>query len=146
MNNKATGTLFTLLLLLTLTAETGAIGEVQENVWVIGPRTLPVPVDVCDLMRESLLNTPKPDVETAKNLAPQTREQWETLIVERETNRAAKAQALAVLNNAGVSRWVGRRRVPTTQTETTCEEADDESQKRRIQAYLAKRYHACKPF
>jgi monoterpene epsilon-lactone hydrolase len=54
-----------------------------------------VPVDVSDVMRESLLKTPTPDVEAAKKLAPQTRKQWEEWISERDAKTAVGARALA---------------------------------------------------
>jgi len=54
--------------------------KAQEEVWRIGPRMLPVPVDVSDVMRESHLKTPVPNVETAKKAAPQTQEEWKATI------------------------------------------------------------------
>jgi acetyl esterase/lipase len=67
----------------------------QEEVWRIGPRTLPVPVDVSGVMRESLLKTPVPDVEAAKKATPQTKEQWKVWISDGDAQAAAMARDLA---------------------------------------------------
>lgn len=67
----------------------------QEDAWQIGPRTLPVPIDVSDVMRESLLKTPTPDVKAAKGLVLKTTEQWEAWVREGDVKAAAGAQAMA---------------------------------------------------
>jgi acetyl esterase/lipase len=46
-------------------------------------------------MRESLLKTPAPDVEAARKSVPQTVDQWEALISERDAKAATGARALA---------------------------------------------------
>jgi len=78
-----------------LTTVALAATATQEGVWEIGPRMLPASVDVSDVMRESLLNTPAPDVEAARNFVPETIEQWKALISERGERAAAGARALA---------------------------------------------------
>ncbi|GEM_PF-221265 len=67
----------------------------QETAWEIGPRILPVSVDVSDVMRESLLETPTPDAEAAKSLVFNTTEQWEEFIKDRDAPSAANARKLA---------------------------------------------------
>jgi monoterpene epsilon-lactone hydrolase len=88
---KTLALVFALVLMTVISTES----EAQKGAWKIGPRTLPVPVDVSDVMRESLLKTPAPDVEAAKKLAPQTRKQWEEWISERDAKTAVGARALA---------------------------------------------------
>lgn len=54
----------------------------QESVWEIGPRSLPVPVDLSVEVREILLNTQVPNIEMTRKFFSilQTREQWEAFI------------------------------------------------------------------
>ena len=90
MNKRNTITLaFIFALALT------TVSEAQEKAWKIGPRTLPVSAAVSDVMRESLLNTPQPDVAAEEKLAPQTKEQWKAWISERDAKATAGARALA---------------------------------------------------
>jgi acetyl esterase/lipase len=67
----------------------------QEGVWTIGPRTLPPSVDVSDEFRETLVNTPTPDVEAAKSNVPETTEQWEAIIRAADEKMAAAARKMA---------------------------------------------------
>jgi acetyl esterase/lipase len=83
---------FALALTTVILAESS---KVQERVWKIGSRRLPVPAHVSEVMQESLLKTPVPDVEAAKKSTPQKREQWEAFIKEKDTHAAAGVQALA---------------------------------------------------
>lgn len=69
--------------------------QAQEDVWKIGPRTLPASSGVSDVFRKALLTTPTPDVETAQSIVLETTEQWETLIRERDAKAATGARALA---------------------------------------------------
>jgi acetyl esterase/lipase len=85
----------TLVVSLGLVAAAPIESSAQYDTWQIGPRELPIPVDVSDVMRESFLNTSAPDVKAAKEFVPKTREQWEALIVERDANAAAGARVLA---------------------------------------------------
>jgi len=67
----------------------------QDSAWKIGPRTLPASVDVSDVMRESLLKTPTPDVAATKGLVFTTSEEWEAWAEEGTVPAAAAARALA---------------------------------------------------
>jgi len=88
--SKATLTI-TLMILLTF----GLHAAAQENAWEIGPRKLPASVDVSDVVRESLLKTPTPDVSAAKGLVFKTAKEWETWAKEGNVPSAAAARALA---------------------------------------------------
>ena len=88
--SKATLTI-TLMILLTF----GLRAAAQENAWEIGPRKLPASVDVSDVVRESLLKTPTPDVAAAKGLVFKTVKEWETWAKEGNIPSAAAARALA---------------------------------------------------
>jgi acetyl esterase/lipase len=68
---------------------------IQGGVWEIGPRTLPAPVDVSDAFRESLLNTPAPDVKATRSQVPETIEQWEAMIRTLDEKMATTARKLA---------------------------------------------------
>ena len=74
--------------------------QAKRGEWIIGPRTLPPPVDVSSVFRELLEATSQPDVESAKNHVPVTTEQWVELIraTDEPTTVAARklAQALSV--------------------------------------------------
>jgi monoterpene epsilon-lactone hydrolase len=74
--------------------------QAQESTWTIGPRTLPPPVDVSDVFRDSLEATPQPVVESANSTVPETKEQWVAFIraADEPTAKAARqlAQALSV--------------------------------------------------
>ena len=84
-----------LVLALATTAVVLAASEAQEGAWRIGPRTLPASVDVSDVMRESLLETPAPDVEAAKRLVLRTAEEWEAWARPRDVATAEAARAMA---------------------------------------------------
>jgi len=88
--SKATLTI-TLMILLTFCLRAAA----QENAWEIGPRKLPASVDVSDVVRESLLKTPTPDVAAAKGIVFKTVKEWETWAKEGNVPSAAAARALA---------------------------------------------------
>ena len=55
----------------------------------------PPPVDMSDEFREILLNTPAPDVKTAKSNIPETTEQWIALIQTMDEQTAAGARQVA---------------------------------------------------
>ena len=83
-------------LVITLALTVGVIPvQAQEGVWTIGPRTLPPSVDVSDEFRETLLNTPAPDAETAKSNIPETTEQWVAMIRAADEQTAAAARKMA---------------------------------------------------
>jgi len=67
----------------------------QEGTWNIGPRTLPASVDVSDVVRESLLKTPTPDVAAAKGLVFTTDKEWEAWAEEGNIPTTAATHALA---------------------------------------------------
>jgi acetyl esterase/lipase len=92
-----TGMAKTLALVFALALMTviSTASEAQEGAWKIGPRKLPVPVDVSDVMRESLLKTPAPDVSAAKKIVLRTDEEWEAWAKEGDVPSAAAARALA---------------------------------------------------
>ena len=69
--------------------------KAQENVWKISPRTLPPSVDVSDVLRDSLLKAPTPDVEAAKSIVFETIDQWEAWIRERDAKTAVATRQLA---------------------------------------------------
>lgn len=63
--------------------------------WIIGRRTLPPPVDVSSVFRESLEATPQPDVESAKRNVPETIEEWGAFIRLIDLPNAVAARNLA---------------------------------------------------
>lgn len=67
----------------------------EKGAWEIGPRTLPAARDVSDIMRESLLKTPTPNVKAAKAFAAETAEEWEAWAEEGDVKSAAAARAMA---------------------------------------------------
>jgi len=84
-----------LVFTLSILAVTPGRSEAQEGSWQIEPRTLPVSADVSDVMREALLQPPVMDVQTAKDSAPKTAEEWEEFAEQGNVVAAAAAQALA---------------------------------------------------
>jgi acetyl esterase/lipase len=84
-----------LVFTLSLLAVTPGRSEAQEGSWKIEPRTLPVSADVSNVMREALLEPPVMDVQTAKESAPKTAEEWEEFAEQGNVVAAAAAQALA---------------------------------------------------
>lgn len=87
--------MLTLFVAIALTALTITAVKAQENVWKIGPRTLPPSLDVSDEFREILLKTPAPDVDAVKSNVPQTTEQWEAMIAAADEQTAAAARQVA---------------------------------------------------
>lgn len=69
--------------------------QAQENVWKIGPRELPPPVDVSDVFREVLLNTPTPDVAAHLELKLETVEEWEEWVKARDAVTSQVVDELA---------------------------------------------------
>jgi acetyl esterase/lipase len=93
--NKRIVQILTLVFAIALATVILAKSKTQEGVWKIGPRVLPPSEDVSDVMRESLLKTPTPDVKATKELVLKTTEQWEAWIQEGDVKSAAAARALA---------------------------------------------------
>ncbi|MHC4647383.1 MAG: alpha/beta hydrolase fold domain-containing protein, partial [Planctomycetota bacterium] len=92
--NKRIVRILTLVFAIALATVILAESKAQEAEWKIGPRTLPVPVDVSDVMRESLLKTPKPDAAAQANV-PKTAKEWEAWIRDRDAKTVEGARALA---------------------------------------------------
>jgi acetyl esterase/lipase len=86
---------------IVLTTIIAKVNNAQDNPWELGPRTLPASVDVSDVFRESLLNTPTPDVSPMLNV-PKTDEEWLALQMERDTKSESVARALAEALNIKV--------------------------------------------
>ena len=83
---------FALALTMVITKESKA----QEGIWTIGPRTLPASADVSDVMRETLLNTPTPDVKPFQ-VVFSTDKEWEIWVSEKDENATATAKSFAEL-------------------------------------------------
>jgi acetyl esterase/lipase len=90
-----------LIFTIVLTTIIAKVNNAQDNPWELGPRTLPASVDVSDVFRESLLNTPTPDVSPMLNV-PKTDEEWLALQMERDTKSESVAHALAEALNIKV--------------------------------------------
>jgi acetyl esterase/lipase len=90
-----------LIFTIVLTTIIAKVNNAQDNPWELGPRTLPASVDVSDVFRESLLNTPTPDVSPMLNV-PKTDEEWLALQMERDTKSESVARALAEALNIKV--------------------------------------------
>ena len=84
---------FLIVALALMTMTTQALA--QEGVWTIGPRTLPPSAGVSEVLRESLLKTPTPDVAAAKEIVLKTDKEWEAWAKEGDVPSAKAAQALA---------------------------------------------------
>ena len=72
--------------------------------WIIGSRTLPLPVDVSSEFRESLKATQQPDVESSKSHVPETTVQWHSLIQEKDEQTADVARKLAEVLSVNVQK------------------------------------------
>ncbi len=83
-------------------AEIADGSEAHEGAWIIGPRVLPASVGVSDVMRESLLETPAPNVEAVKRLVLKTTDEWEAWAEEGNALSAALARALAQASSVTV--------------------------------------------
>ncbi len=68
---------------------------VKAGEWIIGPRSLPPPVDVSSVFRESLEATPQPDVESAIRNVPETTKEWRAFIRLIDLPNAVAARNLA---------------------------------------------------
>lgn len=86
--------IFALVAVLASTSGVPA-ARAQEDVWKIGPRTLPPPADVSDEFRNSIMKTATPDVAAAQAIGLKTDEEWEAWAKERDVPSAAAARALA---------------------------------------------------
>jgi len=86
----------TLLLLAVFALVFGGCGDKSApKASAAGPRALPLPVGVSDVVRESLSKTPTLDVAAAKGAVFTTAEQWEAWAKEGDVPTAKAARALA---------------------------------------------------
>jgi len=67
--------------------------KAQESAWRIGSRTLPAPIGASDVLRDSIANTPQPDVATMQ-LFPQSEAEWLAVIAEMDKEKVAQVQTL----------------------------------------------------
>ena len=70
------------------------INNTQDAGWHIGPQTLPPPAGASDVMRTSIANTPQPDVEAMRQLAPRTKEEWLAVIQQTDAPKEDGLQTL----------------------------------------------------
>lgn len=70
------------------------INNTQDAGWNIGSRTLPPPAGASDVMRTSIANTPQPDVEAMRQIAPRTKEEWLAVITEIDAPKEDGVQTL----------------------------------------------------
>jgi acetyl esterase/lipase len=66
----------------------------QESEWHIGGRTLPVPDGASDVLRNSIMNTPAPDVTASRQAVPKNEAEWLASIAEIDKAIAASVQTL----------------------------------------------------
>ena len=68
--------------------------QVQENAWHIDSRILPPPAGASDVLRDSIANTPQPDVDAMRQLAPRTKEEWLAVIQQTDAPKEDGLQTL----------------------------------------------------
>ena len=66
--------------------------EQQETSWSIGTRTLPAPTGASDVLRNSIMNTPAPDVEALRQLTPKNKAEWLAAIAKRDEESVAQVR------------------------------------------------------
>ena len=93
MRTQTGGAALTIALAILLTFGLQVVA--QDSAWKIGPRTLPAAVDVSDVVHESLLKTPTPDVSASKRSVFTTAAEWEAWAEEGDVPSTAAARALA---------------------------------------------------
>src|SRR5210317_2077796 len=93
MSEKTGGAVLSIAFMILLASGFRVIA--QKSAWEIGPRTLPPSAGVSEVLRESLLTTPTPDVAAAKEIVLKTDEEWEAWAKEGDVPSAKAAQALA---------------------------------------------------
>jgi acetyl esterase/lipase len=73
-----------------------AVSYAQEKVWTIDGRTLPPPVAASDALRQSIANTPQPDVAAhIRNTSFETKAEWVKFITDLDAALAAETEKLA---------------------------------------------------
>ncbi len=92
--SKLALTLFAVVLL-GACSEAASEPTTQGNSWTIGSRALPAPAAASDVLRESIANTPQPDVARHIETSPTTLEQWALAIESRNAEGAQDTEALA---------------------------------------------------
>jgi len=68
--------------------------QVQENAWHIGSQTLPPPAGASDVLRDSIANTPRPDVEAMGQITPRNQEEWLAVIKQSDDSKVEMLQSL----------------------------------------------------
>lgn len=66
----------------------------EDNLWRIGPRSLPPPANASEALRKALGAMPTPDL-SAMTKAPATTEEWKALIAARDAEGAQLSQDMA---------------------------------------------------
>ncbi len=94
--------MLTLVFVLALTTVITKESKAQEGAWKIGPRTLPASADVSDVMHESLLNSPTPDLAAFQKIVLKSSKEWEAFAEEGNVPGAEAARALAKALNVTV--------------------------------------------
>ena len=76
--------------------------ERDPSTWVIEYREVPPPTGVGEAFYEAIKSTPQPDIEFAKNLIPQSVQQWKAVQQERDSLGALNAFKLMEITGAKV--------------------------------------------
>ena len=113
MNSKANLTILTLFLLSASTAKAeqstgirpaGIAVQAQDSTWIIGSRTLSAPVAVSDVLRESIANTPQPNVvEHIQQTNFTTTEEWIQIIAVLDADGVKETETLAELRSVTIT-------------------------------------------
>lgn len=74
----------------------------QENVWSIGPRSLPPPANASEALRKTLAAMPTPDLSAARK-APATTEEWKAQIAAADAEGAKLSQDMAKITGVAVA-------------------------------------------
>lgn len=83
----------------TLSASAGL--QAAENIWPVGPRSLPPPAHVSRELREIIAAEPAPDVAT-KRLSARTPEEWKAIVAQIDAPAIRHAEELAKETGARV--------------------------------------------
>jgi len=79
-----------------------ASARAQENVWSIGPRSLPPPANASENLRKTLGAMPTPDLSAART-APTTNDEWKALIAVRDAEGAKLSQDMAKATGVAIA-------------------------------------------
>jgi len=69
--------------------------ETQENIWKIGPRTLPAPSGASDVLYNIINNTPTPVPKINLNLVPQNESEWLATIEKMDEGKVDMAREIS---------------------------------------------------